>query len=166
MKRSCLFLSLAAGLLATLAFAPSSQAGSMIETFAAIVPNGIGGSASDIELTYTGGTLGNFVSATGGSIASTYSPLTGPATTVIVTFDTPHQTSGYVDFTYTVASGTPTVSTITLSGVQGATLLHPMGVTGGSQILAIPEPASMALLGVGMVGLFTYRRLIRRSAGA
>ena len=158
------FLTLAAGLLASLAFASSSHAGTVIETYAQIVPNGLGATATDIEVTYSGGTLGSFVSAAAGSIVTAPGDyaLTGGGTEVTITF--PAASSGYVDFTYTVASGAPTVSQITLSGVVGATFSHPLGVTGGSQLTSVPEPASMALLGIGMAGIFACRRLFKRSA--
>jgi len=163
MRRS-FFLMLAAGLLASLAPVSSGYAGTMIETFAQIVPNGIGGSAKDIELTFTGGTLDGFVSAMPGSIVSTYSPLSGSTTVVTITFASA-ETSGFVDFTYNVGSGAPSVTAITLTDVTGATLSHPLGVVGGSQILGgVPEPSSMALLGIGMAGFFACRRLFKRNA--
>jgi hypothetical protein len=163
MRRSFL-LALAAGLLASLAFAPSSHAGSVIETIATIAPNGTGATATDITLTYSGGTLGSFVSAAAGSIVTAPADyvLSGGGTVVTVNFSA--ASSGFIDFTYTVATGAPTVNQITLSGVSGASLHHPLGVNGGSAISGVPEPASMALLGIGMAGIFACRRLFTRNA--
>jgi hypothetical protein len=69
-------------------------------------------------------------------------------------------------------------NTISFTGVQSVTVVKDMdlavGATGSSSISVVqqgfssqgkvPEPTSMALLGIGMAGFFTYRRLFKRAA--
>jgi hypothetical protein len=170
MRRSAFFLALAAGLVASLAFTSPSHAGSLlIETGVTITPNGTGGTAGDVEITYVDGTLATGAPLAGsisGSLASDVSSITSTGSTVTIDFTTP-TTGGGLIFEYDVASGSPTVGSFNLSDTTGSTFLNPIGLSVGSQLTsAVPEPASFALLGIGMAGFFAYRRLFKRNATA
>jgi hypothetical protein len=100
---------------------------------------------------------------------------------------------GYVSIGETLVSGTKTLGTLTaadpgsptdtltFAGVQSITVTKDIYLFGGTiagsnanvSIISqgfssstIPEPTSMALLGIGMAGFFTYRRLFKRTAHA
>jgi hypothetical protein len=151
---------------AVLTFASFSHAGSVIETGVTIIPNGVGGTAGDVEITYTGGTLSGEVTIDGGTLAADVSSITLTSSTeVTVDFTTP-TTGGNLFFSFDVASGLPTVHSFNLSDTTNSTFLNPLGLSVGSQITAVPEPSSMALLGVGMASFFVYRRYFRRVATA
>jgi hypothetical protein len=68
----------------------------------------------------------------------------------------------------TLVGGITTIS-INQTGTQFENILgHPGVSSSPSPVtvteLAVPEPTSMALLGIGMAGFFTYRRLFKRPA--
>jgi hypothetical protein len=152
MNRS-VFMSLAAGLLASLAFASPSQAGttSLAATFTVT-----GGTADDIELLYTAPVTAVSVSSTNLALAA---PPFFSGSTVVFNF-TP-SSAGFVDFSVT-SSGT--LSAYFLTGLTPGVTASGINVTTSS--VAVPEPASIALLGIGMTGFLAFRRLFKRTAVA
>jgi hypothetical protein len=159
MTKRSLFLTVAAGLLASVAFATPSQAGSTTVTTTISFSVTSPGTASDVEVTYTPGvdpvTLGTAPSgvtltADPGGLANTVEAAFSPAA------------SGSFSFTFTTATPGPiTFSSASLTGVTS-------GSTGNLSVnvssTAVPEPASMALLGIGMAGFLAFRRLFKRHA--
>jgi len=158
MKRS-LFLALAAGLLASLVFAAPTQAASIALTHVVFNVTPAGATAADFEITYALGTAPGPV---------TFLPTTTvPGATSIVAGDkvtinfTPTN-NGVIDFTFNTPLNPPlTFLNASLTGVT-------QGATGNLAVLVttIPEPASMALLGIGMAGFLAFRRLFKRSSAA
>jgi hypothetical protein len=148
MKRS-FFLSLAAGLLASLAFGTASQAGTIVVTSNFTVT---GGTATDLEIMFT-------APVTSYSALSTdLGTPTGVGTSTI-TFNFSPMNAGYANLDV-VTSGSPTAYFLTgLSAGVSASNLH---VTFAS----VPEPSSMALLGIGMTGFLAFRRFFKRGSVA
>lgn len=158
MRRSAFFLSLAAGLVATLALSAPTQAGSVYEVDAEVIV--ASGSATSATVEFVGGTVSGGVTILPSTDLPT--PVTGTAsgTTVVVKF--PDAGPGVYDLEFKVTSDTNT-----LAGV-GGTIAGSAGTQGGVAVLAVtlsvPEPTSMSLLGLGMAGFFAYRRLFKRPA--
>jgi PEP-CTERM motif len=86
---------------------------------------------------------------------------------VIIGSSGSNNVSGY-DFTALV--GKPLTVTDTQTGVNFALLLgnsgaaSPGGTLGVTEGSLVPEPTSLALLGIGMIGFFTTRRFFKRAS--
>jgi len=146
-------LSLAAGLLASLAFTAPSHAGTQAVTAVFSVT---GGTASDIEITFSG-------PITNVSVPVTDLTITPPffsGNQVILNFSA--ATHGFADFVVT-SSGVGT-SVYSLTGVVPND--PNVGISSSTLTVtfaAVPEPTSIALLGIGMTGFLAFRRLFKRT---
>jgi PEP-CTERM motif len=153
MKRS--FLGLAAGILASMALAAPSHAGHITITGAWSVP---GATASELDFTFSAPVTA-IVSSSGvpmpvGSIPPP------PPNEVIFTY-TPGVVGGLLTFTV------DTTGVFLTGEVNGASIVGtPTEVNFNFVTASVPEPSSMALLGIGMTGFLAFRRLFKRTAVA
>jgi hypothetical protein len=153
-RRSFLFGTLV--LLAGLAAATPARAGSVITTtvnFATASPG-----LTEIDLTYSGvGTLSGLTPTTftGGTAT-----LTGDV--VALKFTTPD--TGPFAFTFTMQDSTSTPASLTPTFTPSNSSLSGFGfsISQGS----VPEPATLALLGIGMTGLLAFRRFFKKTSVA
>jgi len=109
-----------------------------------------------------GGVLIHFL-ITGGSYSTSFADVTGTITSVVAPGTTVYNGTTY-NFTDMVGGKV----VLNVSGADFTTIFGHTGATatGVSFVLqeSVPEPASMALLGIGLTGLFTLRRLFKRTA--
>jgi hypothetical protein len=160
MTKRTFAIAFAVALLASVTFAAPSQAGSTTIDVAStiLVANG---TASDLEVTFnfapTPGSVvilpGTQVSVTGSSVSGdvltiNYAGVTAGSTTVTkdINFSVDTTASG----SYKILSSTATGTATTLGSVS--TIVS----------VSTPEPASMALFGIGITGVIAYR--LRRVA--
>jgi hypothetical protein len=160
MRKISLALALAAGLFASFAITGTSHAGSVL-TLEPSTPGAISdysvNSGTVTSVTFVFDTAPASISAVTGSPTGTFA-ITGndvvftPGTAVaagLLTFNVSFSgpvTAG--DFSYGYTTGTLGGSSV--FGFQAVPY-------------AVPEPASMALLGIGMASFFTYRRLFKKA---
>jgi hypothetical protein len=159
MKRSFL-LTAAFTLLSTLAFATPGQAGTY--TTQAIFVN-TGAPANDFEATFTG---------TGGSLADlkVFNPVGATSSivggnSVVIDFATPLPTASILDFTFTTTTSEIGIASSVWTYTGGGS--SPTGApiyfhTAPSAL--VPEPTSMALLGIGMTSFLAFRRFFKRNS--
>jgi hypothetical protein len=149
MRRS--FLALAAGVLASLAFATPTQAGSLVYTSSFTLT---GAAATEIALIASAPiTSITGVNGTVLPVTTTYS-----AGNTIVSFTFAAHTSGTLNFTIDIPGGG--VVTSYIAAYQGGNT--PTISSFNFAVNPVPEPTSMALLGIGMASFFTYRRLFKK----
>jgi len=178
MKRS-VFLALAAGMIASVAFTAPAKAGSTLVTTTAVFQlspatattteidifyqNGVGGpltgAISDLTIVNTGTLLGVVLTPIGTS-------------EVKVTFTAKNSTDGSLgppptpglQFTFTTGSpvGDVFLSHADIVLLPGTSAAQSVSVASS----AVPEPASVALLGIGMTGFLAFRRFFKRTSVA
>jgi len=167
MSKRSFFLTLAFAVLASLAFAAPGHAGSVTITTDVTFSVSGGGTANDVTVTYapsvdpllTGPTItpGKDGGLSGLSISEA-------ASTVTVNFTAATATTKTLEWTFTSAT-TPVSFNASLSGVpSGSTGTVSASVTPLAS--GVPEPSSIALLGIGLTGFLAFRRLFRRTSFA
>jgi hypothetical protein len=164
MSKRWIVSSVALAALASLAFAAPSQAAPTLVTTQVAFEVSNGGTASDVEVTYVPAvdpTAGLVITTTGGLTGLTISEA---ANTVTVNWNRAAATFGFLTWTFTTATLPPIdFSAASLTGVSsGAAGQLSVAVTSS----VIPEPTSVALLGIGMIGFLRFRRLFKRSTTA
>jgi hypothetical protein len=166
MKRSFL-LAAACGLLASLAFTMPSRAGTLVTTnvnFGSLIPPSTP-SLSSVVMTYTdAGTISNLSTFEDAAFfwnGTTFIPVAGSvaltsADQVTLSFSSPVTFfTGHYTFD----------STVPLANSGQITVASSVPLANGTPTLSfnsIPEPTSMALLGIGMTSFLAFRRFFKR----
>ena len=146
LKRSD-FLSLAAGLLASLAFATPSRAGSVATTYVEIMAPAVA-TSTDVEITYTSApSAPTYLGSTTVS-PSSYS-ISGDMLTINYA---PIKGNQELDFTFASSDPSITFTADKLTGVAGLPSGEPEGLLVSVVPPSVPEPTSLALLGIGLSG--------------
>jgi hypothetical protein len=149
----------AVALFAVLALSEPADASS-ISTLIAVNQSGL--AANDFEATFSGlgGAITGVVVISSSGIPTTTKLIAG-GTGIEVDFATPLPNgSGVLTFSFETPDA-PTVLTADWTFTSGA----PIDASGSvffTSIPAVPEPSSIALLGVGMAGAFSLRRFFRK----
>jgi len=179
MKRRSLFLCMAAGLVASLAFATPSQAGSTIVdtkvTFLITGPNSP--TITDFSIQYAGvpalDPIGPITVITTGGL-TTLTVLENPVGSglIVITFDRTNETVGFgtgsaqtLEFQFSTPATGGTVSG-TFAGMSNLDNPPVTGQHFNINVNSTPEPASLALLGIGMTGFLAFRRFFKKTSVA
>jgi len=167
MKRSFLF-SAACGLLASLAFTTPSQAGNVLATDLSY--SNLTTAVTTVDVTYTSVSNALLTSTASDSLLALKYVGMGNFTQVAVTSITEiannevqvvfasgvNLISGY----YKYSTNLPATGDLPSSGSSG------VGASSAVYAGTVPEPSSMALLGIGMTSFLAFRRFFKRTAVA
>jgi len=160
MTKRSMFLVAALGLYVSSVFVSPSHAGSVYLTEVVFV-NTSGKAANDFEATFTG---------TGGTISdiTVYNPPAGNTTsvtggnTVVIDFSPALGTGKVLDFSFETQFGSIAFSSGIWTYKVGAPIASAAPLYINTTLLSVPEPASMALLGIGMASFFAFRRFFNK----
>jgi len=167
MTKRSIFLIAAFGLMAILASGTPSQAGSVtLDSMLNPIPSGVT-SITELDITLTatvpvsGLTLVTPLPSTGASVSSS---VVGSDTVIKVMV--PSLVSGawigIFGQAYTSVKFTTTASTVAVQSTEWKTNAGNKAGTTQVYVASVPEPASMALLGIGMAGFFAFRRFFNK----
>lgn len=161
MPKRSFAMALVMALFASLAFSAPSQAGTFITKVVAV--NFSSKAADDFEVTFTGtgGSISNItVSNSGAPVGATKVISSGSG--VEIDFSSPLAIASGIVFTFQTTSAPIAINTAVWTYKSGA----PQNAITTTSITtaAVPEPASMALLGIGMAGFLSFRRFFKRKA--
>jgi PEP-CTERM motif len=174
MNKRSLVLCMAAGLLASLAFAAPSHAGmTLVTTDVTFSVTGANSpTITDFRIQYSpvpmpGMTAPTISGSMDGGIGATVGSFSAATSIVEISFAASANTTSTIEFTfYTTASpGSVGGNFLDISGlVNGPVASQDFHVA--VMASAVPEPASLALLGIGMTGFLAFRRFFKKTAVA
>jgi PEP-CTERM motif len=169
MKIRSLMLCMAAGLVATLAFVTPSQAGStLVTTDLTYSLTGAGNpTLTDIQIQYSSVDPISDLKMVSGTFTGVV--LSEPHPNLVeITFN--RTGSGTIEFTFVTGAAPGSVTGFftghsgVITGSAPATETSVVTVT--SAPIGVPEPASIALLGIGMTGFLAFRRFFKKTSVA
>jgi len=174
MKKRSFVLCMAAGLLASLAFATPSQAGSTLVTtdvtFTISGPNNP--TITDFVIQYTpapmpGMTAPVIVGGNDGGIGATVSSFNATTGQVEIDFSAASHTTKTIEFQFMTTANPIDVGGqfLSMSGLVNPPVTHQTFLVNVTA-QGVPEPASMALLGIGMTGFLAFRRFFKKPSVA
>jgi len=167
------FLALAlTGVLGLACATPAQAASTLVTTHAGFLVSPPGSNATEMDIVYTLGGGGTITSAaatvglnTGGLAGLTYT-LVGTNEIDIhfaaTTGTSPLFPSEPLQFSFFTNATTVGVASVTVKGGNGT------GAAVGAfvSLSSVPEPASLALLGIGMTGFLAFRRFFKKTSVA
>jgi len=168
MTKRSLFLTVAAGLLASVAFATPSQAAPQTVTTSVTFTVLDQGIVNDFTITYAPPVdpiSALAITGIAGGTVTEVAPSPG-SNSLLANFNSFNSASGTQHFTITFTTNN--------AGAPGFSFSN-FGFSGGSNSVSsvvtvtpgiVPEPTSMALLGIGMTGFLAFRRLFKRTSVA
>ena len=165
MSRPALLFPLTVGLLANLAFVTCSQAGSTtisVDSDFSSIPASVTTSTS-VDVTSSGvpSLIGLTVVVPKGPSGNHSDNLTGVSISSNVSTTHFLLVRAYGTFTFVVPTNCPWSQRAASSEWQ--TNKEAAGEQSSPLLYRVPEPTSMSLLGIGMAGLFAFRRFFRRN---